>query len=130
MEPMRVCLLVGVGGALGALARFLVGTWTAQALGTRFPWGTVLVNLTGCLAIGFVLTMVEERLVSRESLRPLLVVGFLGAYTTFSTFGWETHGLLRDAEWFRASVNVLGSVAVGLVAVRLGVLAARHWPAG
>ena len=130
MDGLRACLLVGSGGALGALARFAVGGWAERTLGARVPWGTLLVNVSGCLAIGFILTLAGERHAAREALRPLLVVGFLGAYTTFSAFGWETHGLLRDGEWLRASVNVLGSVAAGLAAVRLGVLAARHWPIG
>jgi len=126
MEQWHPYLLVAAGGAAGALARFVVSTWCAGSLGAGFPWGTFLVNVTGCFAVGLVLTLVEERFVAREAVRPLVVIGFLGAYTTFSTFGWETHRLLSDAEWLRVAANVLGSVAAGLLALRLGVLLARH----
>jgi len=124
---MLATLLVAAGGALGAVARYAVGDWFTRKLGTRFPWGTFAINASGCLAIGFALTLLEERLPGSRAWRPLLVVGFLGAYTTFSTFGWEAHGLLRDGEWERASAYLLASVALGLIAVRLGVVAARAW---
>lgn len=125
MDRLRTLALLASGGALGTLARYLVGAWLAPGNGKRFPWATFAINLSGCLAIGFVLTVLDERLPESRAWRPLVVVGFLGAYTTFSTFGWETHSLLRDGEWQKASAYLLGSVALGIVAVRLGVVAAR-----
>jgi CrcB protein len=127
VDRILATLLVAAGGALGAVARYAVAAWFTGRYGTRFPWGTFAINASGCLAIGFVLTILEERLPGSRAWRPLVVIGFLGAYTTFSTFGWESHALLRDGEWERASAYLLASVALGLVAVRLGVVAARAW---
>lgn len=108
---------------LGANTRFAVNHLAARWLGAAFPWGTLAVNLFGCLAIGVVATAVTGRLVERpDVLRYFLVVGFLGSLTTFSSFAWETHGLLHDGEWLRAVLNVAVSVAGGLAGVRLGVL--------
>ena len=129
-ERLRILGLLAAGGALGAASRYVAGALVARALGTRFPWSTALVNVSGCLALGFVLTLLDERLPgSRAAWRALIAVGFLGAYTTFSTFAWETQALLRDGAWMRASAYVVGSVAVGLVALRAGVLLGRAVPA-
>ena len=127
MDRLQTLLLLASGGALGSVARYLAGAWFTGSFGARFPWGTLVINATGCLAIGFVLTILEERLPESRAWRPLVAIGFLGAYTTFSTFGWETHALLRDGEWERAAAYVLASVVLGLGAVRLGVVAARAW---
>ena len=125
MGGLRAVMLVAAGGALGAVSRWAAGAWFARRFGTRFPWGTLAVNLAGCLALGFVLALLEERLPQSDMWRPLVAVGFLGAFTTFSTFCWEGDALLRDGEWMRAAAYVLASVAVGLLAVRVGVHAAR-----
>lgn len=126
MRQITPYLLVGIGGFLGATARLLVGTWVGSTFGTRFPLGTFVVNISGCFAIGILGTLIADRLIDRpDHVHALLVVGFLGAYTTFSAFGWENHGLWVDERWLTALVYIVASVAVGLLAVRLGVLTAR-----
>lgn len=107
---------------LGANARYFVNLAAVRWLGPAFPWGTLLVNLAGCLAIGTVATLVGARLVSRpEELRLFMVVGFLGSLTTFSSFAWETHTLVESAAWGRAFANVAVSVLGGLAGVWIGI---------
>ena len=121
-------LLVGAGGFLGANARFVIARWTDLLAATRFPLGTFLINVSGSFLLGVVGVVVSERLVpSSDAVRLALGVGFLGAYTTFSTFEYETHALLEDGAWFAATANMCASVFVGLVAVRAGILAAKGW---
>lgn len=128
MRHLIPYLLVGIGGFLGANARFLVGTWAASTLGARFPWGTFLVNVSGCFLIGIVGTVVVERLTARpEQIQLLLAIGFLGSYTTFSSFAYENHALLLNGAWWTTALYVAASVLVGLLAVQVGVLAARAW---
>jgi fluoride exporter len=116
-------LWISLGAVLGANTRYVVNRLAAQWFGTAFPYGTLIVNVAGCLAIGAVATLVTGRLVERpEVLRLFLMVGFLGSLTTFSAFAYETHGLLQDGAWVRALVNVLLSVGAGLAGVKLGVL--------
>ena len=121
-------VLVGVGGALGALARFVVARWAGAIVQSAFPLGTFVVNVSGSFLLGVIATLVTERLVpGGDAVRLALGVGFLGAYTTFSTFEFETHALLEDGAWVVACANVAFSVVVGLVALRAGVLAAKSW---
>jgi CrcB protein len=128
MRQLMPYLLVGIGGFLGANARFIVGTWVASAFGTRVPLGTFVVNVSGCFLIGVLGTVIVERLVARpEHVQYLLAIGFLGAYTTFSSFAWENHVLLLDGRWLTAALYMALSVFAGLVAVQLGVLVARIW---
>lgn len=119
-------MLVGLGGWIGAVTRYYVGLWAAARWGVAFPYGTLLINLTGCLFLGWFGTLATERaaLVSPD-LRTLLAIGFVGAYTTFSTFGFETVRLLEEGDVLLALVYVLASVLVGLLAVYLGVVSAR-----
>jgi CrcB protein len=103
--------------------RYVVNRLMAQWLGTAFPFGTLVVNLFGCLVIGVVGTMVSGRLMDRPDLvRQVVIVGFLGSLTTFSSFAYETHNLFVDGAWIRALVNMFLSLFAGLVGVRLGVL--------
>ncbi len=128
MRQFLPYLLVGVGGFLGANARFLIGTWVGVTFGTRFPLGTFVVNVSGCFLIGILGTLIMERLVSRpDHVQLLLAIGFLGAYTTFSSFEFENHALFMDGEWLTAAANITLSVLFGLVAVRLGVVVAKAW---
>jgi CrcB protein len=113
------------GAIAGAPLRYFVQGRVQDATGISFPWGTLMVNVTGCLVIGVLLTLAEEREVLSREARLLLVVGFLGSYTTFSTFGWETVALLRDNDVARATGNVLLSTAGGLAGVWLGIILAR-----
>ncbi|HEY2943495.1 MAG TPA: fluoride efflux transporter CrcB [Vicinamibacteria bacterium] len=121
-------LVVGAGGFLGASARYVLGGLVYRWLPATFPWATLVINVTGCFGIGFLAVMVEERMVLGPSARLFLMVGILGGYTTFSTFGYETIALLRESSFAAAALNVLGQVALGLVAVAAGAAAARVLP--
>jgi CrcB protein len=115
-----------VGGFVGAIARFVVARWVGSAVETRFPLGTLLINVSGSFLLGLLGAIVVQKAIpNADALRLALGVGFLGAFTTFSTFEYETHALLEDGLWFTALANVALSVVVGLVALRLGILAAE-----
>jgi CrcB protein len=118
-------LLVLVGGGLGSAARYVVAVWAAERIGTSFPWGTLIVNVTGSFVIGLVATLADEAGSISPNTRAFLVAGILGGYTTFSAFSLETWRLLDASEWVRALLNILGSVALSGAAVILGVAAGR-----
>lgn len=118
-------VIVGAGGALGAIARYLVGGWVQERWGPSFPAGTFAVNITGCFILGVFATLAMRAAWSDEW-RMFVAIGFVGAYTTFSTFEYETLRLLAEGSRYRAAaINVLGSVVTGLGAAYLGVVAAR-----
>ena len=119
-------LLVGVGGFLGANARYVLGALIAERLGAAFPYGTLIVNLTGSLAIGIILVLLTERLAADPAWRLLLVVGFLGGYTTFSSYTFDALLLAEAGQWGRALWYVLGSNVLGLAAAFAGMLLARR----
>src|SRR5579883_1049456 len=112
--------MVAIGGATGSLARYVLGTAIMNRVGGRFPFGTVFINITGSFLIGFLMTMLTERAIPNPNWRLLLVVGFLGGYTTFSSFEWETFSLMREGTQWLALLNAAGSVVVGYAAVWLG----------
>ena len=112
-------LAVASGGAFGAVSRYLTSGWVQQLAGGFFPWGTFAVNVAGSLLLGFALIWLQNTVVSAE-MRELVTIGFLGSFTTFSTFSYETVAMLRDGEWWRAGGYAAGSVALGLLAVVLG----------
>ena len=112
-------LVVGLGGAAGALSRYWAIGWVQALAGIGFPWGTLAVNVTGSLALGFALVWLQSLAPSPE-LRDLVAVGFLGSFTTFSTFSWETLTLIRDGAWGRAGGYALGSVLVCVLACAAG----------
>lgn len=114
-------LLISLGAALGANARYWVSNWAAQRWGAAFPYGTILINLTGSLLIGLFLTLAAERFLIDPRLRLLLTVGFLGAYTTFSTYSFESYNLFARGQWLLAALNAFGSTIAGILAVGLGV---------
>ena len=123
---MRHFLIIGLGGWLGAYSRYQLGLWIASRYGTGFPYGTLVINVTGCLILGFFGSWALIRPVPvAVEWRLLIAVGFLGAYTTFSTFGFETVLLIKNGQTLAAAANVLGSVGAGLLAVWLGALAAK-----
>ena len=122
---MESYLIVMLGGAAGSLVRFVVGSAVMSRTGGRFPWGTILINITGSFLIGFLMTWLTERLTPHPNLRLLLVVGFLGGYTTFSSFEWETFTLVRDGARWLGLINVVGSVVFGYAAVWLGSIVAK-----
>ena len=119
---MGAYLCVGLGGILGANARYAVSTLAASRLGLAFPYGTFVVNATGSLLMGLFLTAVADHVAAEARL--FVATGFLGAYTTFSTFAYETIALARRAEVGAALANALGSAAVGVAGATLGILLA------
>ncbi|MEO1086481.1 MAG: fluoride efflux transporter CrcB [Acidobacteriota bacterium] len=112
-------LWIGCGGFLGAIARHLLSSWAQRWAPLAFPLGTLAVNVVGCFALGALMAWLERG--APPTLRPLVGVGFLGALTTFSTFGYETLELLRQGEMLLAAASVVANVVVGLGAVWLGV---------
>ena len=122
---MQKYLLIAVGGALGSIARYWVGSTIAGRMGTRFPYGTFVINLTACLIIGFSITYLGKRVGLNPAWRYLIPVGFVGAYSTFSTYEWETLSTLRSGAFALASLYALGSLILGLVAVWLGAALAE-----
>jgi CrcB protein len=120
---------VGVGALLGANLRFLVGNWAAERWGVDFPYGTFIVNVSGALAVGLILAFVGERLGLNPLWRLFFVTGFLGGYTTFSSYAWEALVLAENGAWVRAGMYVVGSNLVGFAGVWLGATLARLVPA-
>jgi CrcB protein len=118
-------LLVGIGGFLGANTRYALGAWIADRVGTAFPWSTLLINVTGSLAIGLILTALTQKLAVDPAWRLLLVVGFLGGYTTFSSYTFEALALAAEGEWLRALAYGLASNGLGLAAAYAGILLAH-----
>lgn len=119
--------VVGLGGFLGANARYWLGLWMTGKWGAQFPWATFAINVSGSFVLGLLLAYLAARaeLAAGPTLQLLIGVGFLGAYTTFSTFEYDNLQLLMTGQWFRALLNALGSLAAGLVAAGLGVLLGR-----
>jgi len=117
---MTKLLFIAGGGALGSVLRYLAAGWGQRLTPGVFPLGTLLVNLTGCLAIGYLGTLFAGPALVREEYRLALLVGFLGGFTTFSTFGYESYSLLTDREWGLAGGNLILSNVLGLAAVWLG----------
>jgi CrcB protein len=118
-------LLIAAGGALGSIARYWVGSTISGRLGTRFPYGTFVINITACIVIGFSLTYLSKRAGLSPAWRFFLPVGFIGAYSTFSTFEWETLSTLRAGAFALAGLYAIGSLVLGLAAVWCGALLAE-----
>jgi fluoride exporter len=112
--------MVLIGGAVGSLTRYVAGTAIMTRFGGRFPLGTFVINVTGSFLIGFIMTLLTERLQPHPNWRLLLVVGFLGGYTTFSSLQWESLGLVKDGGRWLGLLNLTGSVVLGYLAVWLG----------
>ena len=118
--------LVGIGGAVGSIARWAVGVWLAGRLGFAFPYGTLAVNVSGSFAAGLLLGLGDARSLATPA-RLLLLTGFLGGYTTFSAFAVETIRLAEQQSVLAAAVNVGSNLAIGLVAAALGFAAGRAY---
>ena len=118
-------ILVIIGGGIGAFFRYLLSGWVYKVLGTDFPYGTLAVNVIGCFVIGIFLTMAEDRFLISPNFRIFFAVGVLGGFTTFSTFSFETVGLLKDGAVAIGLLNVAASIVVGLTATWVGTLAGR-----
>ncbi|MFQ5708860.1 MAG: fluoride efflux transporter CrcB [bacterium] len=118
-------LAVGIGGFLGAIGRYGLSGLAYRLFGNSFPYGTLFVNVLGCFLIGFLVTITEERFLISPNLRLFLNIGLIGAFTTFSTFGFETVELLRAGSYLSAVANVVYSILNGLAAVYFGTVVAR-----
>jgi len=118
-------LAIVVAGAFGALARYGLDGWISRRAPTSFPWGTFAINVTGSFLLGLAFVLMTERFRPDPWLRSAVTIGFLGAYTTFSTFSLETYRLIEDGSYGLAFANVVGSVAAGLTAVYAGVVLGR-----
>jgi CrcB protein len=118
-------LLVGVGGFLGAAARYIVDGWISRVTGGTFPFGTLVINLSGSLALGVLFALTVERAALPSELRAPVMIGFIGAYTTFSTLMLESWRLLEDGAVLAAAVNLGGSVGLGMAAVFAGLAIGR-----
>jgi CrcB protein len=116
---------IAVGGAAGAVARYLVDGWVSERTSGTFPWGTLLVNLSGAFVLGLLATLAIERSVLPSTIRPPVMIGFLGAYTTFSTWMLESWRLVEQGAWLGAAANIGGSVVLGVVAVGAGIALGR-----
>jgi CrcB protein len=114
-------LWISIGAVLGANLRYWVGDWAAQRFGSGFPYGTMLINLTGSFLLGFITTLALEHFVMDPRLRILLTFGFLGSYTTFSTFAYESITLISQGQWGLGLFNLLGSTLLGALLAALGI---------
>jgi CrcB protein len=117
--------MIGVGGFVGAIARFVIGAYVGNKFGTKFPDGTFVINCTGSFLIGLILTVLTEKTHWNANWRYLVPIGFIGAYTTFSTFEYETARVIQDGQIFTGLLNVTLSVVIGFAAVMAGIALGR-----
>ncbi len=122
---MQKYFFIAIGGALGSIARYWIGSAVSNRLGTKFPYGTFVVNFSACIFVGFALTYLGKRVEFNPAWRFLIPVGFVGAYSTFSTYEWETFSSLRTGAFALGSFYALVSLFLGLAAVWCGTLLAR-----
>jgi len=118
---MAKYVLIGLGGFLGAISRYIVGDWAAQKWGALFPYGTLIINLAGSFLLGLFLSAATERLLIDPRLRLFLATGFLGAFTTFSTLTYESVDLWLNGGRWLALVNIVGSLLLGALMAWLGI---------
>lgn len=118
-------ILIAVGGAAGAVSRYAVDTWVAERYGAAFPFGTLLINISGSFVLGLLFALAMERGVLSPEIRPPLIIGFLGAYTTFSTWMLQSWALVEQGALISAGMNIVGSVVLGLIAVVAGLAVGR-----
>src|SRR4051812_43579695 len=122
---MKVVVAIAVAGAAGALARYGIANVALRRHSHGFPWGTLAVNVTGAFALGLIVTLAAQKWSMSDWLRSGITIGFLGAYTTFSTFSIDTYRLATERELGLAAANVFGSCAAGLAALYVGIVLAR-----
>ncbi|MBD2608272.1 fluoride efflux transporter CrcB [Scytonema hofmannii FACHB-248] len=125
---IRNCIAISLGAIAGALSRYYLTLWFSDRFGVSFPYGTFFINISGCLAMGFFTTFALNNVtIISPEVRLLVATGFLGAYTTFSTYGLDTVGLLRNSTILTATFYWAGSAILGIISVQLGVILARLW---
>ena len=117
---MQKTILIALAGLAGTLLRYWLSGYVARQYGETFPWGTMAVNLTGCLVTGAVFYVTEERFLINPTVRTVILIGLLGGFTTFSSYGLQTFTLLRDGEYGLATLNVVTSNVLGLFMVWAG----------
>lgn len=122
---MRAVFFISVGAVVGANARYFVGLWAAQQFGAAFPYGTLIINVSGSFAIALILTVLTDRVVDDPAWRLMLATGFCGGYTTFSTYAFEAMTLIRQGSYAPAGLYVVGSSALALVGIAVGTVVAR-----
>jgi len=122
---MQRIVLIGIAGLAGTLARYSLSGIVARRFGETFPMGTLIVNVIGCFLAGFLFYLIQERFLVNDVARMAIMIGFLGGFTTFSSFGLQTFTLLKDGEFGLATTNVLVANVLGLCSVRLGYSLAR-----
>ncbi len=125
MAHLIKLLVVGSGGFVGAVLRYSVSGWVHRCFGGLFPLGILVVNVIGCLVIGVLMGVMEQRQAMGPNARLFWMVGLLGAFTTFSTFGYDTFALLREKSFFLGGMNIVANVVLGLLAVWCGWMAIK-----
>jgi len=123
--PMQKTILIGLAGLVGTLVRYWLSGVVARQYGETFPWGTMAVNLIGCFLAGAIFYLSEERFLLSPTLRTIILIGFLGGFTTFSSYGLQTFSLLRDGEFGLATLNIAASNVFGLLMVWTGYVLCR-----
>ena len=118
-------ILIGVGGFAGAISRYLIDGFVTDRTAGSFPWGTLVVNATGSFILGLLFALTTERAILPAEIRGPVLIGFIGAYTTFSTYMLESWGLIESGSYGPAMANLVGSVVIGLAAVAAGLLIGR-----
>lgn len=122
---MRIVLLLAGAGALGSLSRYGLGGLVQRIAGAGFPYGTLVINVLGCLAIGFIMQIALNSNIMSATTRVVITIGFLGAFTTFSSFSYETVRLLENGAWLSAILNISGNLFLGLLATVFGIAIGR-----
>jgi len=123
---MNQVLAIAAGGAVGSVLRFWMSTWVHTFAGRSFPYGTLTVNVLGCLAMGFLFVLFVDRLSDNAVLRAGILIGMLGGFTTFSSFSIETLNLIEQGAWLKAVVNMTGSLLLCVAATWVGVILGRQ----
>src|SRR5262245_54864168 len=118
-------LSIAAAGAAGTLARYWLGGFVPRWAGESFPWGTLVVNVLGCYLFGVVWVLAEERFLISGETRAIILIGFMGAFTTYSTFAFETGQLMRESQWLYAFGNVAAQLILGLAGLFLGFITGR-----
>ncbi len=116
---------IALAGGLGALSRYVLSGTIQQMVGPSFPAGTAVVNILGCFLFGFFVTLIDERMALPPGIKPYLLTGFMGAFTTFSTYVFETASLIRYSQWLLAAANLVGQTVLGFAFLFAGIILAR-----